>query len=358
MPAALSQSVEPDEEWKVRLRRQIGENLQIMIDDTITAFETTLSQIPEDEITKRQQVNAEYTEAIYNVKRIAVEEYELEVERERQERRWTVEMVVPNGWSSALQREQQAIMQAIRRKADGHGQTGVEHEGDLRQLTMAKSEEGTLVRRDQLQENPKSQTLTVAQRRPSFNEQQEQFRKREQEIRRRAEERKKQSQINWEESIGSAASTWTPPERPNHDSAPSSPATGASGTVRDNLTKKQLASLFSYHEQQWTRISTFPWLQWIDFPWPVLSYTIPPTQQDLTLASVRDYILSPLYPDPSESGSKKERVKELLRKWHPDRFEIKFLRKVMDEGERGIVREGAGMVVRILNDLLSEMNDM
>ena len=41
-----------------------------------------------------------------------------------------------------------------------------------------------------------------------------------------------------------------------------------------------------------------------------------------------------------------------MKKWHPVRFETSYVKKVIEE-EREMVREGAGAVVRALDELLN-----
>lgn len=54
---------------------------------------------------------------------------------------------------------------------------------------------------------------------------------------------------------------------------------------------------------------------------------------------------------------RKEVVTEQIRKWHPDRFEARFLGKVPDaRGEGQRVRRGAGLAVRPLTELLGKTN--
>ena len=79
--------------------------------------------------------------------------------------------------------------------------------------------------------------------------------------------------------------------------------------------------------------------------------------EDLTLETVADYVFAPLRLH-HDRGMSKERLKEIIRRWHPDRFEVKYLALVTDLREREMVREGAGMVVRFLNDLLGKWNDV
>ena len=77
---------------------------------------------------------------------------------------------------------------------------------------------------------------------------------------------------------------------------------------------------------------------------------------DITFILVSNYFQSPLLPDKDKSRSPKDRIKEHLRRWHPDRFESKVLPRVI-ESEKEKVKQGAGNVVRCLNDLLRKENE-
>ncbi|KAI0093375.1 hypothetical protein BDY19DRAFT_923445 [Irpex rosettiformis] len=80
-------------------------------------------------------------------------------------------------------------------------------------------------------------------------------------------------------------------------------------------------------------------------PWPMIS---PPHEvDDIRPARVAMFILSAQH---SEGLSMKERVKNALRRWHPDRFS-RLLARVSDE-DKEKVEEGAGIVARCLSNLL------
>jgi len=123
------------------------------------------------------------------------------------------------------------------------------------------------------------------------------------------------------------------------------------------LSEEEYVNLVIFHDQQWDWITTLPHLQWTDFPWPVLSFSNGTKKEDLTLEGVADYVFAPLRLHHDRAMSK-ERLKEIIRRWHPDRFEVKYLARVADLHEKESVREGAGMVVRFLNDLLGKWNDI
>ncbi|KAH9915695.1 uncharacterized protein B0H18DRAFT_1040487 [Fomitopsis serialis] len=85
-------------------------------------------------------------------------------------------------------------------------------------------------------------------------------------------------------------------------------------------------------------------------PWPM--FVQPETVEDITPARITLFVLSPSH---SEGQSRKERIKAALRRWHPDRFGRWIAR--VDECDRRKVEEGAGIVVRCLNDLLERDDD-
>jgi len=116
------------------------------------------------------------------------------------------------------------------------------------------------------------------------------------------------------------------------------------------LNKQDIIKLFENHRAQWDRLQTSTALKWDDFPWPVFKQ--PSGPDDVTTPSITAYMLSPLHPVDKTS---KDRIKENIRRWHPDRFETQLLAKVK-ESDRDGVREAAGTVVRTLNDLLRSSN--
>lgn len=113
-----------------------------------------------------------------------------------------------------------------------------------------------------------------------------------------------------------------------------------------------MVELFKENERTWTSLSSRSSLRWSDFPWPMAKH--PSDPEEITTIAIQGYVLSQHYPD--KSRSEKDRVKDYIKRWHPDRFETQFLNKVMEE-EKEKVKEGAGSVVRSLNDLLAKMND-
>lgn len=80
-------------------------------------------------------------------------------------------------------------------------------------------------------------------------------------------------------------------------------------------------------------------------PWPLI---IPPKDvDDLRPGRIAIFLFSAQH---SAGQSRKDRIRAALRRWHPDRFG-RILARV-EEGNKAKVEEGAGAVVRCLNNLL------
>ncbi|KZT10518.1 uncharacterized protein LAESUDRAFT_644577, partial [Laetiporus sulphureus 93-53] len=114
------------------------------------------------------------------------------------------------------------------------------------------------------------------------------------------------------------------------------------------LTKEEVIRIFEEHERRWARLGTLEVLSWYAFPWPILK--TPESLEELTMLAIEAYVLSKHHPDGDKKTSK-DRIKDHIKRWHPDRFETKLLPKVRED-DRERVKEGAGVVARNLNDLL------
>ncbi|KAF7761453.1 hypothetical protein Agabi119p4_9445 [Agaricus bisporus var. burnettii] len=111
-----------------------------------------------------------------------------------------------------------------------------------------------------------------------------------------------------------------------------------------------MMQVYMYHENQWETLSKHERLEWGNFPWPM--FTLPKTVEDITSGAIWAYLKQEIYLAKDKPGpSIKDRIKDQIKKWHPDRFETKLLPKVV-ESQKDVVKEGAGNVVRCLNDLL------
>lgn len=117
------------------------------------------------------------------------------------------------------------------------------------------------------------------------------------------------------------------------------------------LSADDVIRLIEAHDRKWRELKASENLGWNSFPWPV--FKRPSEPEDITTISVSAYVLS--RHSPSEKSSK-DRIKDHIKRWHPDKFETKVLPKVVEE-EREKVKEGAGVVVRCLNELLNRNYD-
>lgn len=120
------------------------------------------------------------------------------------------------------------------------------------------------------------------------------------------------------------------------------------------LTKEEVIKIFEEHERRWTRLASMDVLSWYAFPWPMLK--TPESPEDLTVFAIDAYVLSPHNPS-DKAKSPKDRIKDHIKRWHPDRFETKLLPKVRED-DREKVKEGAGVVARNLNELLTRQSNI
>jgi hypothetical protein len=120
------------------------------------------------------------------------------------------------------------------------------------------------------------------------------------------------------------------------------------------LTREEMTKLFERHERLWKRASEGSELAWNDFPWPMAR--TPNGPDDITYALINAYMQSPHWPDKEKSKTTKDRIKDQMKKWHPDRFETKFLPRVQERWKE-TVKLGAGNVTRHLGDLLRKENE-
>ncbi|KAG6871526.1 hypothetical protein C0995_003569, partial [Termitomyces sp. Mi166 len=125
-------------------------------------------------------------------------------------------------------------------------------------------------------------------------------------------------------------------------------------TESNKLSSEQVLSILERHDRQWNiLISSATSLHWGSIPWPM--FFPPQSPEDITLSAVTTYLQSPLLPDREKAKPQKDRLKEMIKKWHPDRFETKYLPRII-EGDREKVKEGTGVVIRSLNELLTKVN--
>jgi hypothetical protein len=128
------------------------------------------------------------------------------------------------------------------------------------------------------------------------------------------------------------------------------------------LEKKAFEEAWSVYESRWmllnfaTRsspiiIQSAPGnltLSFRDIPWPLLH---PPSSCDgITTVAIRMFLASE---HQSSDKSLRDRIREALLRWHPDRFEGRIMEHVRAD-QRGEVKKGVDIVVCCLNELLSK----
>jgi len=118
------------------------------------------------------------------------------------------------------------------------------------------------------------------------------------------------------------------------------------------FSREELIRLYDHHENKWRQLrdSNVNNLGWNSFAWPV--FKRPSEPEDMTSVAISAYVLSNYAPD-ANTKSAKDRIKDHLKRWHPDKFETRILPRVVEE-EREKVKTGAGVVVRGLNEMLNK----
>jgi hypothetical protein len=97
--------VERDAEWKAALRKRIEDGLGGMAKDAKDNLEAELRKALVG-VEERERLTVEYSKAMANIRSLAEEEFQLELQREREERRWvTTGQGMDHKWNEALKRE-------------------------------------------------------------------------------------------------------------------------------------------------------------------------------------------------------------------------------------------------------------
>ncbi|KAF8342599.1 uncharacterized protein EI90DRAFT_2987771 [Cantharellus anzutake] len=89
-----------------------------------------------------------------------------------------------------------------------------------------------------------------------------------------------------------------------------------------------------------------PFLTFSLIPWPV--FELPEGPETITREAVSEFLLSD---DHSPGRTHKQRIREALLAYHPDRFVGRYI-SLVEASHQKAVEEGVGRVVRILNDML------
>ncbi|KAH9026268.1 hypothetical protein EDB83DRAFT_2230443 [Lactarius deliciosus] len=119
------------------------------------------------------------------------------------------------------------------------------------------------------------------------------------------------------------------------------------------LSREELIRLYENHDNKWRQLKDSDNLGWNSFAWPV--FRRPSEPEEMTTSAIGAYVLSKYAPD-ANTKSSKDRVKDHIKRWHPDKFETRILPRVAED-EREKVKAGAGVVVRGLNELLNRNYD-
>ena len=108
-------------------------------------------------------------------------------------------------------------------------------------------------------------------------------------------------------------------------------------------------------------------LRFADVPWPLVNMHTrvhknkerrTTTMEDLTEENISAFLLSrspgsgEQERGETEKKERRERLRETMLRFHPDKFEGRLMGRVREE-ERANVREGVGQVVRVLNNLMA-----
>ena len=113
---------------------------------------------------------------------------------------------------------------------------------------------------------------------------------------------------------------------------------------------KAVVKAWKVYEEHWARISgnAEEKLSFATMPWPTVKQ--PKDKAGITKDSIREFLLSRYH---SKGVSHKDRLRAALKMWHPDKFK-RTLERVEDK-DRALVEEAAGVVARCLNGLMEEI---
>ena len=384
-----------DSSWKSQLQERFTKSLEVMLQGALIAYENKLAELPSSAHEARYKLQLEYKQDQKNLKSYADEELKFEIAKEERERQWCLQSVQQQQlrltqddqggdddgddavalWKQKVVHDQVMILNAIKnqtRQTGGLFQQGsssrplsssygasssskVVHHHHHSSSSSAIANERNI---SDIQKGQQTQLVAAdlesRLRIEKHEKQQEEFRKRAEEIQLR-KRRERGWDNSYPESLSSSSSTSSDQESSTTDNTSMYSPSPPSSVVDSPLSEQEYESLVIFHDQRWDWINTLPHLQWTDFPWPVFSNAT--KKEDITLDAVADYVFAPLRLHHDRTMSK-ERLMEIIRRWHPDRFEVKYLTRVVNLHEREMVREGAGMVVRFLNDLLGKWNDV
>lgn len=117
--------------------------------------------------------------------------------------------------------------------------------------------------------------------------------------------------------------------------------------VRLQNEERAILTRWNTYEERWRKLLTSDDLVcWMDIPWPVQD---PPASiEQLTPAAISDFLFAPLKVREA-SGTRKDKLRQALLRWHPDKLAM-LISRVVDM-EDGKVVEGINAVFRCLREL-------
>ncbi|PVF97061.1 hypothetical protein CPB86DRAFT_786404 [Serendipita vermifera] len=118
-----------------------------------------------------------------------------------------------------------------------------------------------------------------------------------------------------------------------------------------DLASQELNKAFDSYLSAWaslgSRSSDRP-LRFNDIPWPMTPS--PSSPEQITKEAISSFLLSTSH---SSDRPRKQRIRDALFLYHPDRFE-KWVSMIADPEQESMTREAAGKVVRFLNSLAEQ----
>lgn len=126
-------------------------------------------------------------------------------------------------------------------------------------------------------------------------------------------------------------------------------------TRHEEAQRHRTIEAWEQFEQGWRSLCSGANAQDLTFasiPWPMESQ--PTSALDINGDAIRKFLLSPLH---SANKPAKQRLREQLLRYHPDRFESRILRRV-SESDRASVKQAVNTVAQCLNDALAQQNSL
>jgi len=114
-PTTPHPDFEPEDQWKANLRQRIEGTLKPAAEKLKRELTERLKDLSPPEESKAK---TDYDNAMAELRRTANEQYRQILERERQERRWAAGEKVDEKWSEIFMKEQQALLDMYKKKAN------------------------------------------------------------------------------------------------------------------------------------------------------------------------------------------------------------------------------------------------